>query len=118
MFSSNDTGKSGKPSVVYGYLNYSFRLSSAATAAWLHPYQGDYASLLRKTISDYMKDDNVCSRFTVFVQSSGMGKSRMVDEMARKVLVIPVCLSEADCMYFLHHTLSFLIEFPSIPATR
>ena len=84
----------------------------------MHPYQGDYATLLRKTISDYLTDDNVLARFTTFVQSSGMGKSRMVDEMARKVIVLPVCLSEADCMYLLYSASSFLIELLSVSAAR
>ena len=65
-----------------------------------------------------MRKNDIYARFTIFVQSSGMGKSRMVDEMARKVLVIPVCLSEGDCMYFLHAKLSLLTELRSIPATR
>ena len=104
--------------IIYQPSESSSTLPSAATAAWLHPYQGDSASILRETIRNYMRKNNIYARFTIFVQSSGMGKSRMVDEMARKVLVIPVCLSEGDCMYFLHAKLSLLTELRSIPATR
>jgi hypothetical protein len=38
------------------------------------------------------QDSHVYAHYTTIVQSSGMGKSRMVDELARNHFVIPINL--------------------------
>ena len=68
---------------------------SAASASWSAPYQGNSDKLLDSHIHHFYQKkvgsqiyENMCA----IVQSSGTGKSRLVDEYAKSHLVIPINL--------------------------
>jgi hypothetical protein len=45
------------------------------------------------TISNFLdKERRAYSRQATIVNSSGTGKSRMVDELARQIITVPMCL--------------------------
>jgi len=68
----------------------------AAVDAWGSNFQGNAAKVLLATISNFLsKQRTVYSRHTCIVNSSGTGKSRMVDELSREVITVPMCLREA-----------------------
>jgi hypothetical protein len=47
------------------------------------------------TIADYLsKDSAPYAMFTTIVNSSGTGKSRMVDQLGKDVIVVPMCLRQ------------------------
>ncbi|KAI0255536.1 hypothetical protein BJV78DRAFT_1176571 [Lactifluus subvellereus] len=54
--------------------------------AWNSSFRDNTADVLLTTISDYPNGD--------IVNSSGTGKSRTVDEVAREILTVPMCLRE------------------------
>jgi hypothetical protein len=46
-----------------------------------------------ETIADYLsKDRSPYARLTTIVNSSGTGKSRMVDQLGTEVITVPMCL--------------------------
>jgi hypothetical protein len=72
--------------------------------SWSHPYQGNVAELLY----DYMNKQasaKLYARILPIVQSSGMGKSRMIDQLAKARLVLPLNLRKGyqgkDLFHFL-----------------
>jgi hypothetical protein len=68
-------------------------LITACVHAWGIPFQGDGASVLMKTISNYLSRNRpVYARHASIVNSSGTGKSRIVDEVAREIITVPMCL--------------------------
>ncbi|KAH9974206.1 hypothetical protein BJV77DRAFT_1056083 [Russula vinacea] len=62
--------------------------------SWGVKYVGNAHYLLYEYLADFREFKNIYARFTSIVQSSGMGKSRTVDELSRKHLVVPLCLRE------------------------
>ncbi|KAF8326117.1 uncharacterized protein EI90DRAFT_3128266 [Cantharellus anzutake] len=61
----------------------------ATVKSWSSEYRGDAANILYQ----YMMRQNIAdtyARLLPIVQSSGMGKSRMVDEFSKKHFVVPV----------------------------
>ncbi len=49
--------------------------------------------MLLRTISNLLdKDRHPYARHAYFVNSSGTGKSRMVDQLAKRVITVPMCL--------------------------
>ena len=48
--------------------------------------------ILRRTLDSYINAKTNYSRYATIVQSSGTGKSRMVSELGRKVVSIPLNL--------------------------
>jgi hypothetical protein len=70
--------------------------SIATLKSWKEGYVGQAAQALLKTMDKYYDDhdDRYYAKYITIVQSSGMGKSRMVDELSKVVLVIPVNLRE------------------------
>ncbi|KAI9455312.1 hypothetical protein HD554DRAFT_2317739 [Boletus coccyginus] len=72
--------------------------ATATEKAWSVHYVGDVATVLRNHIKNALlgscDDDNrvLYAQYTAIIQSSGMGKSRAVDEMAKDELVIPMVL--------------------------
>lgn len=56
--------------------------------AWRREFVGDYHIFLRDQINA-LKTTGHYSRFNVIIQSSGTGKSRTVDEMAKIVFTLP-----------------------------
>jgi hypothetical protein len=64
---------------------------------WEHPFQGDAAQGLWSHIETHFTPTNqkVYAHYAAVVQSSGMGKSRTVDELAKEHFTIPLVLREA-----------------------
>jgi hypothetical protein len=56
--------------------------------SWNEKYIGSAAKRLYETIKTHCKK----TRYSAIVQSSGMGKSRMIDELSKDHLVIPINL--------------------------
>ena len=67
----------------------------ATIEAWSSNFKGDAAAVLLATISDYLDKKRECYvRLASIVNSSGTGKSRMVDEISTKIIKVPMCLHE------------------------
>jgi hypothetical protein len=66
----------------------------ATLKSWEEAYVGSAADCLWDTLKGYCEtgDPLTYARYAAIVQSSGMGKSRMIDELSKKHLVIPVNL--------------------------
>jgi len=62
--------------------------------AWDVAYVGNAAGLLYDHIATHSKDMDSYARYTSIVQSSGMGKSRTVDEFSKQHLVVPLNLRQ------------------------
>ncbi len=60
--------------------------------AWTTQYLGDAPEVLWTRIKKAMKQANLYAKYLAIVQSSGTGKSRMIEELSKKHLVIPVNL--------------------------
>ena len=71
----------------------------AATKSWLQTFRGT-TDVLRNRIRRYMDPSTPHSepyaRCAVYCQSSGTGKSRMVDELAKEIICIPINLGPWD----------------------
>ncbi|KAI9455049.1 hypothetical protein F5148DRAFT_401100 [Russula earlei] len=68
-------------------------LAFATSRAWSSKYKGNLARVLFLTIADYLSRERTCyARLTTIVNSSGTGKSRMVDQLGTEVVVVPICL--------------------------
>jgi hypothetical protein len=86
-------------------------LITAAEIAWTATFKGDGANILIATIADYLsKKRDVYTRHSSIVNSSGTGKSRIVDQVAKKIITVPICLREDEnetqgfnlCLLFRH----------------
>ena len=64
------------------------RLIEAAEATWTQPYQGEFVALLKEAIE--RRSLSTYSQVGTIIQSSGTGKSRLVDELAKSVFTIPL----------------------------
>jgi hypothetical protein len=67
---------------------------TASVHAWIATFQGEAAEVLLDTIANYLdkQREGVYSRHTSIVNSSGTGKSRIVDEVATRIITVPMCL--------------------------
>ncbi len=66
---------------------------TASVRAWDNAFMGDAADALLNSISDLLNPAAVAySRSTCIINSSGTGKSRMVDELSMSTIVVPMCL--------------------------
>jgi hypothetical protein len=79
---------------VPGYLcNLKLIVSHLATLqSWSIKYVGNASDFLYEHLASNPKDENKYARYTSIVQSSGMGKSRTIDELSKKHLVVPLNL--------------------------
>jgi hypothetical protein len=61
--------------------------------AWKVDYRGDGAALFKSDLDNMNESchDMLYANFVPIVQSSGMGKSRLVDETAKLIFTIPFC---------------------------
>ncbi|KIL59036.1 hypothetical protein M378DRAFT_284568 [Amanita muscaria Koide BX008] len=68
--------------------------SAAAEGAWETDFKGNAAEVLLTTISNSLRKErgNIYARHASIVNSSGTGKSRMVDQMALEIITVPMCL--------------------------
>lgn len=67
----------------------------ATVHAWGLEYKGTAAKTLSLTIADFLNLEKApYSRSTSIVNSSGTGKSRMVDELSVSmgIIIVPMCL--------------------------
>ena len=61
------------------------------------PYVGGAANALWRHVEQHHQSHSgTYAHYTSMVQSSGMGKSRMVDEIAKKHFVIPINLRDPN----------------------
>ena len=67
-------------------------LITATTRAWDGMFKGDLADVLLETITDHLnKDRSPYARLTGIINSSGTGKSRMVDQLGKEIITVPMC---------------------------
>jgi hypothetical protein len=69
----------------------SLTLIPAVEESWMREFSGDASHALWKNIKIY-HTSRLYAHYTAIVQSSGMGKSRTVDELAKHHFVIPLNL--------------------------
>ena len=62
--------------------------------SWDIDYVGNADDLLYDHIKYYAIQDSDFARYTSIIQSSGMGKSRMIDKLSKKHLVVLLNLCE------------------------
>ena len=82
-------------------------VSLAIEIAWTIQYRGEAPTALWNRIKKAMKQAGQYARYLAIVQSSGTGKSRMIQELGRAHLVIPVNLrksGEKGLSLFCHAT--------------
>ncbi|KDQ17872.1 hypothetical protein BOTBODRAFT_185297 [Botryobasidium botryosum FD-172 SS1] len=75
--------------------------ADATAKAWEGPFQGDAAFDFRMAL-DNMNDkrgQKLYANFVSIIQSSGMGKSRLLDETAKAIFTIPFCLRPENSGY-------------------
>ncbi|KAF8523256.1 hypothetical protein BU17DRAFT_85925 [Hysterangium stoloniferum] len=60
----------------------------ATIKSWSHPFQGNIDDILYEYITKH-NNPNMYTRLLPIVQSSGMGKSRLIDEFSKKHFVVP-----------------------------
>jgi len=65
----------------------------ATVESWSYPFQGNSPDSLYQYMTQH-DNSNVYARLLPIVQSSGMGKSRMTDELSKKHFVVPFNLRE------------------------
>jgi hypothetical protein len=89
--------------------------------SWMGGFKGDAAAgLWDHAVRHYARaDKKTYARYTAIVQSSGMGKSRVVDEMGKTHFVIPICLRESNTsgwhLLFLSAGVALNIISPGFP---
>src|SRR5260221_3318978 len=79
----------------------------ATETSWSLPFAGETVIALRKYIDKFSDPSNsnaIYAHYFSFVNSSGTGKSRAVDELGKELLVIPLNLGSKDFsgLVFLH----------------
>ncbi|KAH9991140.1 hypothetical protein BJV77DRAFT_554959 [Russula vinacea] len=68
-------------------------LMRATERAWSYTFRGNAQLVLLETISDLLnRNRSPYARLTSIVNSSGTGKSRMVDELGIAIITVPMCL--------------------------
>jgi hypothetical protein len=70
--------------------------AEATTRSWDHKFSGTSHELLREFMVKAMRYQNNSARYSAIVQSSGTGKSRMTDELAKTTFTIPMNLRDPD----------------------
>ena len=84
-------------SVIYATLQPCHNTFTATEFSWTREYIGDASVELWNHIKNhYESNEQVYANYLAIVQSLGMGKSRIVDEMSKRHFVIPMNLREAD----------------------
>ncbi|KAF8310608.1 uncharacterized protein EI90DRAFT_3139371 [Cantharellus anzutake] len=68
-------------------------LVRTTTLAWDSAFKGNPAGVLLETIADFLAlERSPYARLTGLVNSSGTGKSRMVDQLGKEIITVPMCL--------------------------
>ena len=91
------------PSLIYRCVGTLHPLGASLTIfivverSWDRKFEGPAADVLLHTISTYLtKEPSGSVMCSPIVNSSGTGKSRMVDELSKRVITIPMCLRGYD----------------------
>ena len=86
-------------------------------------FKGDLADVLLETIADHRnKARSPYARLTSIVNSSGTGKSRMVDQLGKEIITVPMCprLKRSDglpfCFFFIG--VACLQDLRRVPSSR
>ena len=83
---------------------------TAAVHAWNGDFKGDAANALINKITDLLSPTtHAYARATCIVNSSGTGKSRMVDVVSTKIITVPMCLRKHGSQGATVHP----VKFPS-----
>jgi hypothetical protein len=67
-------------------------IHTATMKAWGQQYIGEAHECLYEVMHKHQENKTAYGRFLSIVQSSGTGKSRMVDELSKEHLVVPINL--------------------------
>ena len=74
----------------------------AAKRAWISPFRGNAHIVLLETIADLLDQNRYpYARLTNIMNSSGTGKSRMVDELGKTIITVTMCLRSKGTEGFL-----------------
>lgn len=85
----------------------------AIEKAWRQPYMGDIHTALREHLQQNIKNANWPNVHTFdIVQSSWTGKSRMIDELAKECLIIPISLGSSGRYPDLKPCILLVFAFP------
>jgi hypothetical protein len=76
-------------------LHLSINAPIVTLGSWKLKFKGKAADVLLNTISTYLCQKNVRVQHCSIVNSSGTGKSRMVDELATRIITVPMCLRKS-----------------------
>ena len=65
----------------------------ATELAWKTPFRGSGARLFQRCLYDMnnSRSNKLFANFLALIQSSGFGKSKLVDEVAKLIFTIPFC---------------------------
>lgn len=89
----------------------------ATLQSWAIKYVSNASVLLYAHLASRPKDEDNYTRYTSIVQSSGMGKSRAVDELSKTHLVVPLMLhQESKGKFFASLLVQVLILKLGFPA--
>ncbi|KAF8992357.1 hypothetical protein BDQ17DRAFT_1332330 [Cyathus striatus] len=89
------------PNAIYVKQEAYKLMKTVVDKGWERPYCGDRHLLLLREIKDMCRENtkspnSSCRNFVPFIQSSGTGKSRMIDEMASLVFTLPFNLRNPE----------------------
>ena len=68
----------------------------ATVDSWKQDFVGFSAKLFLLILHDYMEASDPYARYVAEIQSSGTGKSRIQDELAKSILYIPISLASQN----------------------
>jgi len=77
--------------------------------AWKAEFKGNAAEALLDTISVYLAQGSIYSYHANILTSSGTGKSRLVDELSKSIITVPMCLRPEGSHGLIHIDISFYI---------
>ena len=82
----------------------------ATELAWNSTFQGNAERVLLETIADLLdKKRSPYARLTSIVNSSGTGKSRIVDQLGMTIITVPMCLRPEGSQGIIHSPFGVLI---------
>jgi hypothetical protein len=97
---------------------------TATVQAWSSTFRGNAADVLLMTISTYLDRRRAAyAREASILNSSGTGKSRTVDELAKTVITVPMCLRDARSRgatspFFFSFCLQSTLILNRVPSSR
>lgn len=92
---SKDT-KEGLCCVYQSQVWHFLTIGLATVNSWNGGFVGNSAKLFEDILKEYMKVNDAYARYVPVIQSSGTGKSKTQDELAKTILYIPICLASEN----------------------